>query len=469
MSIADQITRLNNAKANIKQAIENKGVTVKKDALLDEYPALIESIEGGGGNSYYEDLYNLRTSNGTNMAGMFAYCTAPELDLRSLDVSKATTMRNMFSSCYQLTSLDVSNFDTSNVTKMDYMFSSCNKLTSLDVSKWDTSNVTSMSYMFSYDDRLAELDLSNFNTSNVTDMSQMFRDCGKLTSLDLSNWDTSKVTNITYMFYNCNSLHTLRLDNCNNDTINKIITSNKFPTKAIDGVTRTIYCREENIGDLVAPTNWVFSFIVDEPEEPDTGDIPLYVPGEFRENSELTEVSTMVTSEHTDLSYMFYSCTNLTTINGTGNWDTSDVNNMEWMFTMCFQLASLDVNSWDTSDVTNMHWMFFGCSSLTELDLSNFNTGKITDMESMFESCRSLTTLDISNFDTSSVTSINGMFSSCTSLQTLRLDNCSNDTVSKIINSYGFPVGNAGTIYCKAESVPSTLPEGFSWTFNYIN
>ena len=44
MSIASEITRLQNAKAAIKLAIEAKGVTVPSDATLDDYAALIESI-----------------------------------------------------------------------------------------------------------------------------------------------------------------------------------------------------------------------------------------------------------------------------------------------------------------------------------------------------------------------------------------------------------------------------------------
>lgn len=47
MSIASEITRLQNAKANIKTAIQNKGVTVAETALIDAYPAYITQIVGG--------------------------------------------------------------------------------------------------------------------------------------------------------------------------------------------------------------------------------------------------------------------------------------------------------------------------------------------------------------------------------------------------------------------------------------
>lgn len=54
MSIASEITRLQNAKASIKTAIEGKGVTVPSSTTLDGYAELIASISGGGGGLEYE-------------------------------------------------------------------------------------------------------------------------------------------------------------------------------------------------------------------------------------------------------------------------------------------------------------------------------------------------------------------------------------------------------------------------------
>ena len=47
MSIQTELTRITNAKAAIKTAIEGKGVTVPDGTLLDGMASLIESIEGG--------------------------------------------------------------------------------------------------------------------------------------------------------------------------------------------------------------------------------------------------------------------------------------------------------------------------------------------------------------------------------------------------------------------------------------
>lgn len=54
MSVASEINRLQTAKADLKTAIENKGVTVPSSTKLDGYAALVESIQAGGGS--IEDL-----------------------------------------------------------------------------------------------------------------------------------------------------------------------------------------------------------------------------------------------------------------------------------------------------------------------------------------------------------------------------------------------------------------------------
>lgn len=53
-------------------------------------------------------------------------------------------------------------------------------------------------------------------------------------------------------------------------------------------------------------------------------------------------------------------------------------------------------------------------------------------MDWMFSNCISLATLDLSNWDTSRVTSMKSMFNNCTSLTTVKMTNCTQDTKDKI-------------------------------------
>ena len=67
----------------------------------------------------------------------------------------------------------------------------------------------------------------------------------------------------------------------------------------------------------------------------------------------------------TDMSYMFYDCSCLSSLPDISIWDTSDVNNMSYMFYNCSFLRSFsDISKWDTSNVTNMSHMFYNCSFL---------------------------------------------------------------------------------------------------------
>lgn len=65
MSIQTELTRITNAKAAIKAAVEGKGVTVPDGTLLDGMAALIEAIEAGGGGLEYNRLYPAATGTFT--------------------------------------------------------------------------------------------------------------------------------------------------------------------------------------------------------------------------------------------------------------------------------------------------------------------------------------------------------------------------------------------------------------------
>ena len=62
-----------------------------------------------------------------------------------------------------------------------------------------------------------------------------------------------------------------------------------------------------------------------------------------------------------------------------------------------------DLKYLNTEQVRDMSYMFYSCSALTSLDLSNFNTAKVRDMSYMFFRCSALSSLDLSNFNTKKV------------------------------------------------------------------
>ena len=137
------------------------------------------------------------------------------------------------------------------------------------------------------------------------------------------------------------------------------------------------------------------------------------------------------TSNVRDMGTMFIRCSNLTSLD-LSNFNTENVTNMSGMFAKCPSLISLDLSSLNTENVTYMSYTFSDCSSLTSLDLSNFNTEKVTVMAIMFNGCSSLTSLDLSNFNTRQVTRMEGMFGGCSNLTSLDLSNFYTEKVTSM-------------------------------------
>ncbi len=136
----------------------------------------------------------------------------------------------------------------------------------------------------------------------------------------------------------------------------------------------------------------------------------------------ITDLEYLNTANVTDMSYMFYGCSKLTSLDVT-NFNTANVTNMSNMFSSCESLTSLDVTHFNTANVTNMSSMFSVCSALLSLDVTNFNTAKVTNMSYMFSSCVALNSLDVTNFNTANVTSMTRMFLGCSSLTSLDVTN----------------------------------------------
>lgn len=332
-TLSSEIARLTQAKADIKAAIEAKGVTVGS-GTIDTYAEKIGEISSGGsgGDEYsyrtqyadesglaelgwtQESINYFKYNNYINPSQQSTYTVSQankdiygvinssnisnyksNSDLMFLpyfDTSSVTAMYSKFSAFYSLVSIPLLN--TSNVTDMSNMFSNCRSLVSIP--PLYTSKATSMKYMFSYCYSLASIPL--LDTSKVNSMYSMFQSCASLVSIPLLN--TSNVTNMSGMFSYCNSLKSIPLLN---------------------------------------------------------------------------------TSKVTNMSSMFENCASLKTI---PLLNTNNVTNMGNMFSYCYSLKSVPLLN--TSKVTNMNYMFRSCSLLTTL---NGFTGLKTDLDLSY--CANLT------------------------------------------------------------------------------
>ena len=121
MSIASEITRLQNAKADIKTAIEAKGVTVPSSAKLDDYDTYVSQISGGGGtDDSFKKLLNrtitasdINWSNVTNIGdyGFYGCDNITSITIPNTLVSVAASPigSHAFENCFNLTSITFPN------------------------------------------------------------------------------------------------------------------------------------------------------------------------------------------------------------------------------------------------------------------------------------------------------------------------------------------------------------------------
>ena len=147
-------------------------------------------------------------------------------------------------------------------------------------------------------------------------------------------------------------------------------------------------------------------------------------------------LSLVDTSAVTSMDYMFSGCSSLVSLDLSG-FDTSSVTSMVGMFSECSSLESVDLSSFDTSNVTDMQRMFSGCSSLTVLDLSCFDTSRVASMPAMFWYCDSLVALDVSSFNTALVTDMWCMFYGCSSLGQLDVSSLNTARVTDMNGMFG--------------------------------
>ena len=435
----------------------------------------------------FEGSTNLRTinlpkgfigSNVTDLNGMFRGCVSlTELDLSGSNAEKVKNMNSMFYGCVALSNLNLSGFKTGSLTEMRYLFSSCHSLESLDLSGFNTENVTSMVSMFSQCSSLRSLDLSSFNTSKVIGMNLMFYNCTNLESIDLSSFETENLQQMPHMFYSCTKLETLDLSSFATPNMTSMLSAFQYCKNL-----KAIYVTSAFTTDKVTEGPQAFAGCVNLPNyNPDktgvemahtgaggyltaataswvrwdapTGTLTFHRSGtkpvgdniyELQYgnrqdwNDHAAEIKKVVfkagfrDETHTTCSKWFSGCTNLTSIEGIENLNTSNVKYMNEMFGQCSNLETLDLSHFNTEKVGNMSNMFNGCTKLRDLNISSFNTENVTNMYGMFYGCSSLDSLDLSHFNTRNVRKdgMNYMFNGCSSLSSLNVSNFTTDKPS---------------------------------------
>lgn len=179
MAISDELSRIISAKAAIKTALENKGLTIGDSSKLGEYPTEINKID-----------------------------TSTLLKLIDRSITKITIPSgitsigsNTFNQCSSLKDVSIN----SNITSIDpKAFSNCNSLVQIVI----PSSVTSIeSEAFSSNEKLFAVDF--LGNPSITKLKLgTFYNCPQLTYIEIPNSVTELEANV---FQNCTSLTTIKI------------------------------------------------------------------------------------------------------------------------------------------------------------------------------------------------------------------------------------------------------------------
>ena len=385
------------------------------------------------------ELKNWGSNQWETMQNAFYGCQNMELTATdTADMSQVTSYSQAFRDCKSVTSFsNAENWVTSNTTTCYLMFYNCIENTAVDTSTWDTSNVTNFSYTFAKNSKLTTLDGSNWDLTKVTNFSQAFEGCYLLTTITGNgNWRfiTSGNLNFTKTFDNCYVLDGLNTTNWNMERVTAL--SETFRD-----------CKVLSELDL---TNW-----------------------------DLTNCSS--------LRLWIYNCPELTTLGDVSSLDTSNITNMQYLFGACDKLT-VDVSTWDVSNVTTLGAFANnagGTGSIT--GYQNWNTpalaGDLTNAFSYQSNAQDFPLWDASNATTCSTFFRQSTFTNSTKTFNLKttsaLTNCyvmfysvssiddltiGSDVDWSGVTNFQYTFANMGTLAL-------TFPSNFDWSSgtNFLN
>lgn len=327
MTTAENLNRIIQAKADIKKAIENKGVAVG-NGTIDTYAEKINEIQYSKGLN--KMFYNISVGDNINlnywdyvegeedMTQMFFNSSIKKLSAKNWKVSALKNCSYMFDRCTSLTEVSIVGWVTPSLEKMTGMFRDCISLTTINgIEDIDVTNVKGVSFLFENCAVSGSLDLSGWNINKITDLYSTFNHCENLTSIDLTGWGINKVTDMQTAFRNCTNLTEIK----------------GIEDWDVSNVTH-FYQTFQGCENLILPdlSNW-------KPK-----------------------------NKITHLICMFDGCQQIESLDLSG-WNTSEVEQFWDIFFNCKKLKNLNITGWDFSKETyrNGNTPFYGCYSLTNL------------------------------------------------------------------------------------------------------
>ena len=334
-------------------------------------------------------------------------------------------MRSMFYNCYSLLSFDFKKFyiDYYNTYTIDELDSEGN---TYSIIKHDYYYVN-LSFMFYNCRSLKSIDFGSYEIKYIADMSRMFYNCFSLTSIDLRKIYKDGFFDSSYMFYNCSTLEFFSISNIYtkdmkfmfyNCTRLTNINLNNF-ISYISYTPSYYYINMSyafyNCNNLKTVQNFGNLYISDTREM-------FYNCSSFLSLS----FNPRATSNNINMTKMLFNCTSLSTVTlNTNNYQYIYPNDLSLSFYNCISLISLTFKYFKTDNLKEISYMMFNCEKLSTFSLYNsvFSNSLITNMRGVFQNCKSIITLDLPSFYTPIVEIMWDMFKDCGKLNYLTIKN----------------------------------------------
>lgn len=241
-------------------------------------------------------------------------------------------------------------FDFSETEVAIDMFASCPNLTTANSYNWRMPYMRDIERFFYDCPKLTTVYCQNWGCEKVNYIWSMFSGCKSLTRVDFTGWHPTQLRGFNYVFHNCNSLLSVNFDD------------NSWGVSG-GSYSAAFYHTFHNCSML---TSFSFNFLNN-------------------------------TSSISTLSYAFYGCNNLKSLD-IGKLIDQNINSLEYTFYRCYSLKDLDLSGtkWTFNSTDALKYTFYSCSSLTKLDLSGWKiTGAGLNFTGMFDGCSALTEIKV--------------------------------------------------------------------------
>lgn len=347
LTISQKLDSIINTKANIKQAIINKGQQVND--VFDTYAAAIENIQTSPSVENLDTELNTQ-DNLLNTQNITISNISNALNGKSLPGGGSIDGNNVYN-------LDA--FSTTSATEsiLNYV-----KIFPTEI---DMSNKTTLSYLFSGCQYMTNVpNLINFDGNNgYVDLIQTFSNCKSLTEININLNNTRGINQMGWLFSGCHNLKTI-----NFIQPNAFINENDYTTQDMGGT----FAQCSNLTNINIDNGYI---------------VPATMYDAFADCYNIVDLSNIVINISqlaNDPTYTFSNCYNLVNFPIFEGESDYSVYGLYGMFTGCKYLNNntLDdiLNRLNLTSVSDISSIFLGCTNLNILpsqlnydNIGNFN------------------------------------------------------------------------------------------------